>query len=129
MASVTLTSDLHDLATSTPDLRDRLIETSIAAEQAWRTSLRRFALAGFVTGGLAGGLLGTQAVLSEGWATGTWFILGICLPAGFLGALLAAPGGILRGLARRRQVIRDSGFTIEQIEAAVAAELARPSRD
>ena len=82
-----------------------------------------------MTGGLAGGLLGTQAVLSEGWATGTWFILGIGLPAGFLGALLAAPGGILRGLARRRQVIRDSGFTIEQIEAAVAAELARPSRD
>src|SRR5262245_57957501 len=77
-----------------------------AADRALGASLRRVLLPGFLAGALAGGLFGFQAVLSEGWGTGLWFVVGIGLPAGCIGALIAAPFGALRGLARRRKLLR-----------------------
>src|SRR5437867_5653893 len=107
------------------DLHTRLIETSIAAERACRVSRRRITLSGFLAGMLLGGAFGFQAVFSEGWMTGMWFVIGTGLAAGVVGALLASPAGILWGMICRRLVIRRSGFSPDQIEAAVEAEIAR----
>ena len=107
------------------DLHTRLIETSIAAERACRVSRRRITLSGFLAGMLLGGAFGFQAVFSEGWMTGMWFVIGTGLAAGVVGALLASPAGILWGMIRRRRAIRHSGFTPDQIQAAVVAEITR----
>jgi hypothetical protein len=109
---------------------DRMVSVGIAAGDACLRSIRRYALGGFVAGAVAGGLFGFQAVLSEGWVTGLFFVLGVGLPAGIAGALLATPAGILRGRARRRAVIRRSGFTMREIRSAAQTGAARavPSR-
>ena len=107
-----------------PEIRRQIIAASIEAETAFRASVRRFALTGFAIGFVLGALFGAQAILSEGLATGLWFVFGVGFPAGFGGAILAAPVGILLGFARRRSVIRRLGFSPAQVEAAAAEDVA-----
>jgi hypothetical protein len=101
------------------DTEKAIARTAAAAERARWNSLWRITLAGFLAGFVLGGLFGSQAILSEGWAVGVRFIAGAGLAGGIAGALLVSPAAILRAALLRRRLIREGGFTPSQIRQAL----------